>query len=397
MGKKKSAGNGEGTIIPIRKNGKVTGYAAEITIGWANGKRQKVRRYTKTRPDAKRLLAELLDQYQRGVNLSLKPQTVRQYITEWIDNSLSLRARPGSIDDYRWVANACIFPHIGDILIKKLTVPHVRKLIAALHRAGYAKKTIIQARAVLRSALQEALIDDLVDRNVAVLVKPPKLERHNAKRALSLEQIAMFLQAARGERLEVALHLALFTGLRRGEICALRREDLDLEAGTLTVNGTMQYLKGRGLVYGPTKTASSQRSLKISPRLIAALRWQLRRVEVERQAMADRWQESPYLFVAATTGGPLNPGILYAAFRAVAKRAGITGFCLHDLRHTTATLLDEAGYSVAAAAAYLGHAHAGITLATYTHLFKGAIDDAAGTIEELLGVEVGGESWNEEE
>src|SRR5690242_19932638 len=100
MGRKKASGNGEGCIVTIRKDGRVVGYAAEITIGWADGKRKRIRRYAKTRPEAKNLLAELLDQHERGIDLTAKAQTVRAYLNEWIDTSFALHARPKSVSTY---------------------------------------------------------------------------------------------------------------------------------------------------------------------------------------------------------------------------------------------------------------------------------------------------------
>jgi integrase len=184
--------------------------------------------------------------------------------------------------------------------------------------------------------------------------------------------------------LELAIRLALVLGLRRGEVAGLRYEDIDLEQSALTVNGSLGYLRGQGLIYGPIKGDRPPRRFKLTVELIAALHWHIIHLDAQRKMMGDKWQDSPYLFVAPTTGGPINPGQIWAHFKASARSVGLGEFRLHDLRHSCASYLHEKGWDVKRISVHLGHANTNITNNLYIHLFSDALDSAAADVEDYI-------------
>ena len=165
----------------------------------------------------------------------------------------------------------------------------------------------------------------------------------------------------------------------------LRWSDIDLERGILTVNGSLGWIKGKGLVYGPPKTESGQRAFKLPASLVSALKRYQLRAAAERKAAGDRWQASEYVFTSTKHGGALNPAQLWQAFRAAADRAGLTGFTLHSLRHSCASFLHAEGVALKTISAYLGHSDTQVTNDIYIHLFDDAINDAAAVLESRLG------------
>lgn len=389
MGRTKGRGNGQGGITTIRRGRKVTGYRAELTIGWRDGKRLRARSEVfKTREEADAALLALLQQQRDGADLLAKPQTLGAYLCAWLDQH---EGRPKTIESYRWCIDKAIAPKLGDVPLRQLTIPKLRAFFAELKKSGTsgkrgaAPKTIALIRGMLRTALEQAYQDGLIARNPVDAIKPPALNVSPA-RALTPEQAAELLNAIQDERLGLGVQLALLLGLRRGEIAALRLADLklDVDPPTLTVNGTLTRIKGKGLVLGPPKTDKGRRTLRLPAQLVAALRWHLQRLKVERAAMGDAWEaDTGYIFVRSTDGTAIEPGYIYETFRRVAKRAGLEGYRLHDLRHSAASYLHKLRWPTKDIAAQLGHSSTNITNNLYVHLFG---DSHAGgdDIERLL-------------
>lgn len=376
---------GEGSIYPIRKNGKVVKWACSLSLGFTDGKRNRKKIERATRKEVADEIASLKKQQAQGVNLKAKQPTVKDHCLPWLDNTFALKARPKSVETYRQMFTYHILPVLGAMKIKDVTHRKVQALVAAMHKDDYADKTIALVRAAGRQAWAAAMKEGLTDVNPFQGLTLPS---GTGKKAvfLTVEQAKAFILAARGDRLEVALRLLLSLGLRRGEVCGLRwGADVDLASGTLTVNGTLQYISGRGLEWGEPKTDAGRRSFKLPPSLIAALTWHKQQQDRERLQMGARWNDSGYVFCSSTTGGPLNSNNLYNAFKRAATAAGLPKEASpHSLRHSCASFLHAEGASVKKISGYLGHANTSITNNIYVHLFQDEIDEGVVTVEELL-------------
>jgi integrase len=375
---------GEGSIYPVKKGGKTIAYAATIETGYTDGTRKRKKVQRKTRRDVAEEIARLKAQQAQGVDLKSKQPTVRDYCTPWLD-TFALKARAKSVETYRQAFKYHIFPAMGDAKLNKVTHRQAQAFVAAMHTAGFADKTIGLVRAAGRQAYAAAIKEGLVDRNP---FQGLTLPTGNVRKAIALTvpQAKALLAAARGERLEVALRLMLSLGLRRGEVCGLRwGKDVDIVAGTLTVHGTLQYIQGKGLVWGEPKTDASERSFKLPPSLLSALVWHKQQQDKERALMGKLWHDSGYVFVATTTGGALNSNNIYDAFKRAAKSAGLPAEATpHTLRHSCASFLHAEGASIKRISVYLGHANTTITNNVYLHLFQNELDDGATTVEDLL-------------
>lgn len=320
------------------------------------------------------------------------PRTVAEQLAYWMDVTHpvgdNLEDGATTRHTYRWVFDALIIPApiltttLGAFPLPELKTSHVKRWLSDLEQRGLAPKTVGMARSLLKAALNLAVQDELIVRNPVYGTKAPKIPRSSGK-ALSAAQARALLNAARGDRLEAAIRLALGLGLRRGEVCGLRWQDIDFAAGTLTVNGTITYTPETGLVYGPPKTPESRRTLDLPAPLLGALRWHQTRQQGERKI--EGWEDTDYLFTAPSTGGVLNPNRLYATFQRIAKAAGVIGFRLHDLRHSAATFLIAMGVKVKRVQQTMGHATPTTTLNTYAHLLDGDDEDALERLQRLLG------------
>jgi integrase len=381
--------NGEGTVITFRKKGKPIGYCAELTVSWnEDGKRMKVRsRRFKERTDAEAELAKLRKQHEQGIDLTTKPQTLRDYGADWLDD-FELRARKSSVVTYRLAFMKHIIPQLGDTEVRQIRTPSARKFLTTLTRRGLAPKTVTLIRSVLHQILEQAVEDDLLEYNPVDRAKGPEIKK-GAGKAMTLDQVAALLEAARGERLELALRLLFVFGLRRGEVCGLRWKDIDLENGTLTITGTLGYVPGYGLMRGDPKSETGERAFKLPASLIAAFRWHQTRQAAERKAMGGRWRtpanvDEDYVFVSATTGGALDSDRIYDAFKRAAKQIGLEGFSPHSLRHSAASYLHIKRAPKKTISVYLGHSDTRITDDIYTHLFQEELNEAAELVEDGL-------------
>jgi len=201
-------------------------------------------------------------------------------------------------------------------------------------------------------------------------------------RALTPQEAGVFLAAARGDRLEALYAVAVGLGLRQGEICGLRWEDVDVERGRLSVRKQVQRIGGKARLVD-LKTRQSRRTIAL-PRVIAA---QLRAHKVcqneERLLARERWQDWSLVF-PSTIGTPLEPSNLTKRYKALLAGAGLPAIRFHDLRHSCASLLIAQGISPRVVMETLGHSQIGLTMNTYAHISPEVQQQAAAAMDALF-------------
>jgi integrase len=201
---------------------------------------------------------------------------------------------------------------------------------------------------------------------------------------LTVEDARRLVGAIRGDRFEALWICALTLGLRKGELLGLRWNDIDFGDATLMIRQALQRAGGHLVLVEP-KTARSRRVVPVPPQTLAALRAHRRRQHADKLAAGRAWRDSGPVFTTHL-GGPLEPRNVNRSWYAVRSRAGLTGFRLHDLRHSCASFLLAAGASPRTAMKTLGHSQIGLTMNTYTHVLpeveRAAIDAAARAIFE---------------
>ncbi|WP_130176972.1 tyrosine recombinase XerC [Cryobacterium sp. SO1] len=179
--------------------------------------------------------------------------TVATYSAHWLDTILAGSVRSSTHSSYSWVMRKYIAPVLGTVKLESLTPAHIRKLHVHVAAAGVSARTVQLAHAVLRPMLSEAVREEHISRNVASLVRPPRLEKSERK-PWSAQEVSIFGAAAASHRLRTLFLVAYAFGLRRGELFGLRWADLDLDGGLLHVRQTLQRLgSDKGLVLGPRK------------------------------------------------------------------------------------------------------------------------------------------------
>ncbi len=373
----KKRGNGEGSITR-RKDGR---WMARYMVYTAKGpKRRHV--YGKTRKEAADKLAKVLSDRIEGIDYDDENMTVGEYLDRWLKGSVQGSVRQSTYDrDVNLVDNH-LKPALGRIKLKKLSAAHVQHFYRDRLDSGLSASTVHKMHAILHKALARAVAWHMVPRNVTDAVEPPR-PAPKEMRPLSPAEARRFLDAARGERFEALYVLAITTGMRQGELLALRWQDVDLKNGTLSVRRTLTRDGGR-VIIGEPKTKKSRRSISLTPRAVEALGAHLERQLREIEILGDRYEDRGLLF-ATDTGGPVNPSNLRRrSFAPLLKKAKLPHVRFHDLRHTCATLLLSKGTHPKFVQELLGHATVAITLDTYSHAVPGMGKQTAKAMEDAL-------------
>ncbi len=305
--------------------------------------------------------------------------TFGQLLDQWLEESERLELSPTTLRTYRAQVEHTIRPALGKVRLNRLTPQNLDALYGAMKEAGKSPKTIRNHHAIISTALHQAVRWGWVRTNVAERAKPPRLS-HTRVSVPPLEVVRTVIDAAerRDPRLAPLLMLAALTGMRRGELCALRWSDVDLDSGNVLVARSVVVVPN-GLVEKSTKTGRD-RSVALDPVGVALLaQHSVRMSQWAREAGAEMAPNafvfSP--FVEATT--PFRPDNVTSFFIRVRNEVGASNVRLHDLRHFTATQLIGAGVDVRTVAGRLGHSDPSVTLRVYSHALE-ARDRAAAAV-----------------
>ncbi|HEX5158878.1 MAG TPA: site-specific integrase [Ktedonobacterales bacterium] len=367
-------GNNEGSITQLG-DGR---WQARVTL--EGGKRKAY--YGATRAEAAAKLHAALRDRDSGLPLVAEKQTVGQYLAVWLD-TVKPTIRPRTWKRYTELLTQHATPVLGKIALAKLSAQQVQRLYSIKLEEGLSVTTVHHLHAVLHRALSQAERLGLVGRNVADLVDAPRMAEHEMH-VLDRPQVHRFLQAARGDRLEALFVLAVTTGMRQGELLALRWRDVNLERGTVQIAATLRYLPGGSYSFDPPKTEKSRRMLPLTHMAAEALRRHRVQQVKERLAAGAVWQEHDLVF-CSSQGHPLDGrNLTRRTFAAVLMRAGHPRVRFHDLRHTAATAMMSSGVPDKVASEVLGHANPSITTRIYQHVTPGMRAYAAKAMDAYL-------------
>lgn len=251
-------GNGEGSRPRKRSDGR---WEARYTVHTSEGPKRKTV-YGRTRQEVADKLARALSDRTQGLTFDAGSLKLSEYLDRWLPD-IRDTVRQRSWERYEQIVRVHIKPALGRVKLKNLTATHARGLYREKLEGGSSPRTVQYIHTTLRKALQDAVSDGLVPRNVADGIKAPRPKKKEIN-PLSPEQARAFLEAVRGDRLEALYVLAVHRGLRQGELLGLRWEDVDLETGKLQVRRTLS-LTRHGHVFEPPKNGKGRCSS--SPRI----------------------------------------------------------------------------------------------------------------------------------
>lgn len=316
--------------------------------------------------DAQAVLNELLVQKDKGQLSSPTNLTLNEYLDRWLEQATRIKVRPRTFDDYVKNLRRYIRPVLGHRQLAKIHPLEIQALYNEMLARGLSPRTVRYAHSILHSALKQAMKWQLLTENPSDRVELPRQKRKEMH-AFSQEEARRFMKAANYDRWRAFFILALTTGMRPGEILALRWKDVDLEKGVVTVNRAVSWANGQ-FHFDEPKTSRSRRSIPLDKTKTDLISHRRRQVQ-EFLALGRHLNENDLIF-SNELGEPLKiRNLVRHHFKPILRAAGLPGdFRLYDLRHSCATILLGMNTHPKVVSERLGHASTNLTLDTYSHV-----------------------------
>lgn len=353
-------------------------------------RRRKWHSFKGTKREAQNECARLISEVQGCNYLEPNKIALSQFLRQWLDH-VKPRVSPRSHERYSELVEKNIIPLIGATHLAKLRPAQIAGAYAKALRegrrdgtGGLSASTVVYMHRVLKQALAHAVRWELIAKNPADAVDPPRAERGTMS-TFDMAQTAELLEAVRSSRLYVPIVLGVLCGLRRGEICALRWKHVDLATAQLAVVESAEQTAD-GIRYKQPKSGRA-RTVALSSFVLEALRAHRLRQAEEFLKLGARQKDTTFIY-AREDGEPIQPRSLTHGWQGLLAKTSLPRIRFHDLRHAHATHLLACGVHPKVASERLGHSKVGITLDLYSHVLPGMQADAAARVDDALITEI---------
>lgn len=391
MSKPRARANGEGSIYPYKN-----GYAAYVWVTTPSGLRRRKYVYGKTREIVHNKWIKAQQQAAQGP-VSTRAPTLGSYLDYWLREVVTPNLAPHSANDYEYYVRLYIAPHLGAKNLARLTSRDVQTWINRVARTcqccaqakdlarrpekqrccavgdccdqRLSRRTLKNIRDCLRVALNRAMADELISKNVAKTITLPTVRRRTRKRKRwTTEQARQFLASAKADQdpMYAAYVLVVVEGMRKGEVLGLPHDAADFERQKLDIGYQLQRVGGQ-LLHRETKTEESDAYLPFPAIVGTALKARLIKRDQDKQDAADAWQEHGLMFTTKY-GTPIEPRNFNRSWDARIAKAGVPKITVHDGRRTCGSLLADLDVHPRVAMAILRHAQFAITMEIYTEV-----------------------------
>ncbi|HPU38170.1 MAG TPA: site-specific integrase [Microthrixaceae bacterium] len=343
-----------------------------------------------TKRGAQQLLGQLLDDLETNSYLEPEAITVAEYLTdEWLVAARN-ELRFATYDSYRRNIENHVVPHIGAAKLQVLRPIDLTRYYSMLlengrrdGRGGLSVKSVRNIHQTLRKAFDDAVSLRYLRTNPAVGAKPPRVSTAaNSLRYWTAAELRAFLRENHDHRHVSMWTLAASTGMRRGELLGLRWRDIDLKAQRLSVRQTIISV-GYEVMRSDPKTARGTRTIDLDARTVQMLRAHRADQRLEQQLLGSPKHAEELVF-CRETGEPYHPDLVRQSFERRVRTSAVPRIRFHDLRHTHATLMLQAGVPPKVVSERLGHATVAFTMDVYAHVIPGMQARAAETFGQLV-------------
>jgi integrase len=338
----------------------------------------------KSKREAERLLVDYVNECEQKYSLEGANITFKEFSRKWIEEYAKPNLSPVTVEGYERELKNRINPALGNIILTELKPMHIIHFYNELltmprldgNEGTLSGRSRNNIHRILSSMLTNAVYWQFISENPIKRVKPPKQEKHKAK-FYNEEETVKMLSCLETEEMKykVAVHIAIFTGMRRGEILGLEWGDIDFDKKEINLERTSVYTETNGVIEKDTKTHTA-RTVSIPNELCNLLKKYRGQWLEQRMKLGDQWQGTERLMIQ-WDGKPMFPATLSHWFGKFLKKNELPEITFHELRHTSATLLINLGIDVATVAKRLGHAQNSTTLNFYTHAISSADKVAA--------------------
>lgn len=394
--KSKRSPQGMGSIRKVQRTSKgkiYLYYEARYTAGFDPGTGKQIQRSIsgKTQKEVAQKLKEATASIDNGTYIAPSKMTVGQWLDTW-QNAYLANVKPSTVSSYEATIRNHLQPGLGALRLDSLTTHDIQEFYNSLHSPSengkvLSPKTIKNIHGILHHALQQAMLNNYIRANPSNPCILPRVTKKKIK-PLNEHQIADFLKAIKGNRYEKMFLVALFTGIREGEVCGLQWKCVDFDNGTILIDKQLQSLRGKvrgdkekyALV--PTKNGK-ERTITAAP-FVMDLLWKTKQAQdANRKDFGSDFQENSLVFTDEI-GNRVTPQALYRAFKIVVTELGMKDVRFHDLRHSYAVVSLKSGDDIKTVQENLGHATASFTLDTYGHVTEKMKKDSADRMQSFI-------------
>ena len=371
----------------IGKNGDVSyQIVAEGERDPITGKRERTYSTVKgSKKQAEAALRKLIDEMENGPSITVTALKLQDWMEMWFTNYLP-NIEATTRNGYREKISLYINPHLGKIPLKNLKNDTIQIWVNTLTQKGLSPKTIRNAYNNLNAALKKAVLLRMIPYNPCEGTALPKLKRYQGK-VYTPEQIQQVLSIAENTTMYLPLVLALLTGMRRGEICALKWQNIDFKKKQIHIcENRVHGDRTQGVqtvIEKAPKSEASNRTIPMSPELTGILSAARLRYYNEAAEYGPAFRDLGYV-LHNENGTPYHPDSLTTKWRRFVEANELPSIRFHDLRHSNATVLISAGVSAKTVQKLLGHSDISITLNTYTHVLPSMEQSAVETLDSII-------------
>ena len=331
-----------------------------------SGRRVRKYRTFDTKRDATRAFNEHKVKMDKGTQVMPSEYTFAQWLDYWYKDIIMPQIEQTTAYGYRGMIENYLKPQLGEIRLQKLSARDIQQYYTWLmDEKGLSPNTVIKHHNLLTNTLNAAERQEYITKNPMRAVSPPKKRQREAK-FYTPEQLGILLAKAVGTRLELPVYICAYLGLRRGELCGLRWSDVDLGHQTITIENTRTQAGKKEIEKG-TKTASSTRTLSLPETLCDMLKAAKEHQQACRAEYKNAYDDNDYV-VVMEDGRPFRPNYLSELFSKFLADNDLPKIVLHELRHTFASLSNQAGIPAYNIGKALGHSTPATTQKIYTHL-----------------------------
>ncbi|MFC1915740.1 tyrosine-type recombinase/integrase, partial [Chloroflexota bacterium] len=266
--------------------------------------------------------------------------TVADYLQRWLSDYAKPNLSPRGFERYESIARVHLIPNLGSLPLVQLKPEHLQRHYSTMLQSSLNPGSIRYHHVVLHKALATAVKWGLVSRNVADSVDVPR-PRRSEMQTWDESELSIFLEAAKGTQYYALFYTALYTGMRRSELLALRWQDIDFIYGRIYVSRSLHHLKDGSYIFTQPKSDKSRRTIALPPSAFLVLSEYRKQKEAEALLLGTSVKDDDLVF--STLGKPYRPNTITRAWSMLAAKAGVKVIRLHDARHTHASLMLKQG------------------------------------------------------
>jgi integrase len=313
--------------------------------------------------------------------------TVERFLTDWLD-AIEHEVATNTHVRYTGLVKEHVIPRIGKMQLSKVTPRHLGQIYQAVQAKGLSQQTALHVHRALHTAFAYAVqVEGVLSENVVSRIKAPRVDPRPCT-SISPERVRTLIDAAKGTRLEAPVMVAVLTGLRRGELLALKWERIDMTKGSLYVAEALEHTRRHSVRFKTPKSQTSRRVVPLAPECVELLRVHKEDQDHVKAEAGVAYSDLDLVF-PNPDGAPWPPDSFSVQFGKLARAAGCQGFRFHDLRHAFVTLMLGDGVSIREVSDLAGHSRTAVTLSTYAHAMPGVGRAAVSNLaRNLLSAEV---------